>query len=409
MAPGLPYGGSFAVATVNGYLAWKQHLSPRAEGSDPVEVTRDLVALHATVATSPFLSLWARIRGFRREMLEQALYDRRDLVRVPCMRNTVHVVPSAEAFFFLGAYGPQSLPAAYRDLAGLLVRAGLCSDQGCGRLLERLMQQVPALLIKEGPLTVQEMARRLPELAAQVRHSAGKTYEGVFSIGSRLVPYLCAMGLLVRTRPRGTWRSTLYAYAALGDWLPPPARTVVTLETAQAWLVRRYVGAFGPVTPEDIAWWSGFTRAETARALAALAPDVAEVLLEGLGEGHLMLADDRDRLLASVPEPGSVCFLPALDPYIMGYADRRRFLAPEHQDKVLDRAGNALPTVWAGGRVVGAWDQRKSDGGVVYGLFEKVGSKCLAALEDERQRLDGFLGGESIGLRTSTAFTRGLG
>lgn len=51
--------------------------------------------------------------------------------------------------------------------------------------------------------------------------------------------------------------------------------------------------------------------------------------------------------------------------YIMGYLDRRRFLAHVHRSKVFGCAGNAMPAVWANGRVVGAWGQRK-DGSVVY-------------------------------------------
>ena len=36
----------------------------------------------------------------------------------------------------------------------------------------------------------------------------------------RLATCLCTAGLLVRGRPRGTWRSSLYEYALVRDWLP---------------------------------------------------------------------------------------------------------------------------------------------------------------------------------------------
>jgi hypothetical protein len=91
----------------------------------------------------------------------------------------------------------------------------------------------------------------------------------------------------------------------------------------------------------------------------------------------------------------------------MGYRDRRRFLAAEHRAKVFDRAGNAMPTVWVNGRVVGACGQRK-DGSVVYGLFEPVGEEEQALLADEVQRLEGFLGGEFLPPRIHTSFTRTL-
>jgi hypothetical protein len=74
---------------------------------------------------------------------------------------------------------------------------------------------------------------------------------------------------------------------------------------------------------------------------------------------------------------------------------------------VFDRAGNALPTVWANGRVVGAWAQRK-DGTVVHGLFEGVDSAERAALEEQRGRLEEFFAGEYVPQRTHSPFTRSL-
>jgi hypothetical protein len=95
--------GALKVSLVNGYLAHKQHLLPASRLADVVQVTRDIVALHATVATGPYLSLWARVPDFQRQGLEDALYERRELVRVHCMRMTVHAVPSDEVPFFLQA------------------------------------------------------------------------------------------------------------------------------------------------------------------------------------------------------------------------------------------------------------------------------------------------------------------
>jgi len=135
-----------------------------------------------------------------------------------------------------------------------------------------------------------------------------------------------------------------------------------------------------------------------------------------LGNGYWILAEDAQRLRDfSLPDGPYVFFLPDLDPYIMGYRDRRRFLAAEHRAKVFDRAGNAVPTVWANGKVVGAWGQRKAcgehprtNGKVIYSLFEPVCDEERVLLADEAQRLQGFLGGEFLPPRFRTPFTRAL-
>jgi hypothetical protein len=373
-----------------------------------VQVTRDIVALHATDATGPYLSLWARVPDFQRQALEDALYERRELTKVLCMRVTLHVVPSDEVPCFLQAfqtYIERRDPVAYRGKA-LLAQPGLCQPEEAESLQNKLQRQILDVLAEKGPSTVGEISQAVPELTVKIRHDVGKAYEGEFSVGSRLVPRRCAAGLLVRTRPRGTWRSSLYEYAPLSDWLPDIDLDSVTPQEARAWLVGRYLSTFGPATLDDVQWWTGLNKTETKKALKALKPGIVEVTIEGLGAGYLMLADDAQRLRDFIPpDTPYAFFLPNLDPYIMGYRDRRRFLASEHRVKLFDRAGNAVPTVWVNGRVVGAWGQRK-DGSVIHRLFETVGEEEQALLEDKRQQLEAFLGSEYLPPRYRTPFTR---
>jgi hypothetical protein len=398
----------FEPSQVNAYLAHKQHLLPGSQLHDLVEVTRDIVALHATAATGPYVSLWARVRDFERAALDAALYDRRELARVLCMRTTLHVVLSSELPFFFQACAGYLAPVTRQQAQTLLVQAGLCPEGEADALLEELHGRVLDVVRDRGAGTVREITQRVPTLRTRVRHDVGKPYEGAFSLGSRLVPGMCALALLIRARPRGTWRSNLYDYAALEDWLPRVDLNSAAAEDARAWLARRYLAAFGPATVEDLQWWTGLSRVETEGALRVLGFELREVKVEGLGNDYLMLASDSGRLAGfAAPEVPYAFLLPGLDPYVMGYRDRSRFLAPEHRAKVLDRAGNAMPTVWVDGRVVGAWGQR-SDGSVTYGLFEPVPGAAEALVAAEVRRLEGFLGGEALGQRSGTPFTQAL-
>jgi len=283
---------------VNGYLAHKQHLLPTSHLTDVVQVTRDVVALHATAVAGPYLSLWARVPGFRREWLDDALYEHRTLARMLCMRTTLHVVPGDEVPFFFQAYARRLTRGEFRNGESLLVQAGLCQAEDAEATLQRLHRRVLDVLAERGPSTVQEIGQAVPELQARVHYSAGKSYAGEFSLGSRLVPAMCTLGLLIRARPQGTWRSNLYEYAVLSDWLPEVDLESTTPQEAQAWLVRCYLAAFGPATFDDVRWWTGLSRREVQAGLEALKPAVQEVTVEGWGDRYLMLNDDAD---ADVP------------------------------------------------------------------------------------------------------------
>ena len=395
------------ISLVNRYLAHKQHLLPASRLADVGQITRDVVALHATDPTGPSLSLWARTRNFQRQALEDALYSRRGLSRVHCMRMTLHIVPSEDVPYFFQAYAEHRVQVE-QDGATLLVLAGLCHENEAGKRLKKLHHEVMSVLAQKGSCTVRKISQAVPDLEAKIRHSVGKPYEGEFSVGSRLIPDMCTLGLLIRTQPSGTWRSNLYEYATLSDWLPNIALDSVSPRQARAWLVQRYLSAFGPAKFDDILWWTGFSKSQAKEALKSLGSTVVEMSIEGFDDKYLLLADDVQRLRdLALPGAHSVFFLPGLDPYIMGYRDRRRFLAPEHHAKVFDRAGNTMPTVWANHRVVGAWGQRK-DGSVIYGLFEPVGKKDAVLLASEARRLESFFGGEHLAPRTQTPFTRAL-
>ena len=100
-----------------------------------------------------------------------------------------------------------------------------------------------------------------------------------------------------------------------------------------------------------------------------------------------MLADD----VAPTPSPEPwVALLPTLDPTTMGWKRRDWYLGP-HERVLFDRNGNAGPTVWCDGRVVGGWSQRR-DGEIVFELLEDVGAEPVRAVEAEAARLRDWLG-----------------
>ena len=381
-----------ALDQVNWFLLNKQHLAPGTQGDDVVRVVEDICVLHATAAPTPYLSLWSRVKGFSRQQLDAELYENRRLVRVLCMRRTLFIFSSEKLPVFFQATKKQVQRRFPSQARRLLVQAGLCQEGDEAEALERLHQRIVEILADRGPSTVSEIGKLVPEFKIKVKYDEDRPYVGEFSLGSRIVPGMCILGLLVRTKPRGSWRSTLHEYAPLAVWLPDVHLESLRPEEAQPGLVRWYLAALGPATLEDIAWWSGFSKAETRKALSTLDDELVEIEIKGLGGGYLMLEADHQRLQeAQFRIEPTVNLLPTLDPYILGYRDRRRFLPPEHYDQVFDRSGNAFATVWVNGRVVGIW--RELEAAIELLLWEEVESKALVT---EAQRLGRFLSGEDV-------------
>jgi hypothetical protein len=106
-----------------------------------------------------------------------------------------------------------------------------------------------------------------------------------------------------------------------------------------------------------------------------------------------------------VEEPRAV-LLPALDPTVMGWAGRDWYLGG-HAPALFDRSGNAGPTVWWGGRIVGGWAQR-ADGAVVVRLLEKLDRSATRAVDEEARRIREWLGDVRVTPRFRTPLERDL-
>ena len=202
----------------------------------------------------------------------------------------------------------------------------------------------------------------------------------------------------MRGRPRTSWTNGQYRWAATRAWLGSELEQLDP-DAARATLLRRWLGSFGPATETDIRWWAGWTAREARAALAA----VSHVTVDLDGATGFVLAEDVEPTERPAP---SAALLPTLDPTTMGCKDRDWYLGG-HASLLFDRNGNAGPTVWWDGRVVGGWAQRK-DGEVVFRLLEDVGGEAAQAVAAEAERLAAWLGEVRVAPGFLPPFQRGL-
>ena len=84
----------------------------------------------------------------------------------------------------------------------------------------------------------------------------------------------------------------------------------------------------------------------------------------------------------------------------MGWKRREWYLGP-HGPALFDTAGNAGPSVWCDGRIVGGWGQPPS-GAVAFRLLEDLGAEASAVIEAEAERLGAWLDGVRVAPRFRT-------
>jgi hypothetical protein len=355
-----------------------------------------MVGLHSSDPTSVYLSARARVARMTRDDLEDALYERRSLVRTLGMRATLFVTTPELAAEIDAACTKAIGATERRRVIRLLEEQGVASDGAAW--LRAATRDTMAALHEHGELAGAQLSKLVPALNAKLRYGSGKwTTEA--GMTTRVVFLLAAEGTIVRGRPRGSWISGQYRWTPTDTWLGAPLPAIPTAE-ASARLLGAWLAAFGPGTMADIRWWTGWSGKQTNAALDAL--EVEEVALDDGGAGFV-LADD----IAPVRSRARwVAFLPGLDATTMGWKERDWYLGP-HGPTLFDRNGNAGPTVWVDGRIVGGWSQREH-GDVVYRLLERVDAPTRKKIDAERDRLTKWFGGVRVTPRFRTPLEREL-
>jgi len=376
-------------------LALRQRLAPAAWADSPEEVAATLVALHGSDPATVHLAVGARLADAARTVpeTERALYTDRSLVRMHGMRHTVFVFP---ADLTAVVHASTGLTVAGRERASLLKDMAKAGAPDAAWLKD-VEESALAALARRGQATAAELAEDEPRLREQFVDAAGKSYEGVHTVSTRLLRVLGVEGKVVRGRPLGSWTSSQFR------WAVAPPHPELDVAEAQSVLLGRWLAACGPATEADLKWWTGWKVTDVRRALTAIG---AQAVSLDEGTGYVV---DGDVEPVAAPDRPWAALLPALDPTAMGWRERDWYLAPELRPSLFDYSGNVGPTVWWNGRVVGGWAQHP-DGEIVWRLLDTdgVGREAEAAIAAEAARLQGWLGATKVTPRFRTPLEKEL-
>jgi hypothetical protein len=340
---------------------------PSAAAPDVARIVREVAGLQAQDAAAGARSVWARGTGLVVADVEQARVGARTVVRAWAMRGTLHLVAAADLRRLLALFGPGLLRGDRRRRTQL----GL-DDAVCARAM-RLMRDA---ITGEGPRTRADLAGRL---AADGIPTAGQAIV-------HLLYYAALSGLICQ----GPDREGEPAYVLLDEWVAPepaPARP-----EALADLARRYLAAYGPAGPDDLAAWSGLPKPDVRLAWQGIADDVLAV--EAAGQPAWLLKTRAGWLDEAPPAHPIVRLLPGFDTYLLGYRDRSLSVAPEYARQIHPGGGILHPTLLVDGWAQGVWRSGRNRDRleVVVAPFADLPAEARAGLEAAVADLGRFLG-----------------
>lgn len=314
-----------------------QRQFPRTTGCDPPDVL-DLVArlgpIQSQVPRSPFLTASSRLPGVTYTTVN-GLFTDHQLLKTTNLRGTVHTSVRA--------------PFAALDAVARPLRAGPVRNQ------LGLTHVTPADVVAE---IERFCSDRWPTRAEIIAHTRAwlAEHESESSAAALTGTYLESTtwghsGLLRRPRD-GAWekRTDLYHRRARAV-VPDLGET--TVEEGLPGLVRTQLGACGPLTREDLAYFFGTGLGVTDRAVAALGDEVVRLV----GPDDETLLDLADPPTDGDDDPG-LRLTPEFDALLVGFSKphRTRFLTAEQLPEIWAQANGLFsPAVLSDGRIVAFW------------------------------------------------------
>ena len=369
-------------------LARRHFLS--APAPSVVGVAASFVGLHATDPATPYLTLWARSPGFSVDDLDTAVYRDRTVLKHLAMRRTLWMVTAGDLPLIQSAASDRVADTEHRRLVADAEKAGVTADGEAW--FAAAAAAVLNHLTAHGPVSARGLREELTELAGSHDAAPGKRWGGPTPLAPRVLTVLGARGDIVRGPNDGRWTASRPRWTTMAEWLPNTP-VPVSPELARAELVRRWLSAFGPATVADVKWWFGQTLTWARQALS----EVDAVPVDLAGSTGYALPEDVEPDPADADVEPWCALLPALDVTTMGWLERNWYVGA-HRDQVFDRNGNAGPTVWVDGRVVGAWRQDDT-GRVELVLLEDVGRRAHRELTARAEGLTAWLDGVRVSPR----------
>ncbi len=353
--------------------AWRlaQHgLAPRLPREAFVDLTSRLYGIHAQVMSAAELALGARCDGLRPQDVQTALWQHRSLVKTWAMRGTLHLLAAEDL--------PLHTAARVIDPRGWIdfEAHGISEKQR-----EAFLEAVPEVLSSE-PMTREQLAAAvseqvgLPALGELIASSGWGTPLKLFAFRGELCFGPNQGQNVTFVNPR-RWLKT---------WEP------VEPEAAFQEIARRYLRAYGPLTPKHFARWWNEGRVNVAKKVFKQIEDELETV-DVEGWQAVALRSTIEAIQRSTVS-GVVRLLPLFDAYVLDIGRMGEPVLPKQYWKQVFRQGGwTTAVVLVDGIIKGVWDYKTNEAQttITVEIFDPPAKRIQQGIEAEAARLGEFL------------------
>ena len=364
------------IEKINEYMFQKHGVIPGSQKDYIEDVSNAHLGLHSARIVTPYTTLCSRLVNYQTNMLTTQLYDEKKLIKMRCMRTTLHIVP--------------------HDIAGILHMATLDMRLSSCHLFfkknnisQEFVQQFHDILlnfIKMPTSSAQiekEMLKYIKFESADLRKECSK----------KILKYYWEMGLLCYVNVAENWEKEERRYAVTKRYYPELKLERHSKSEAQDLLILMYLEKFGPATLKDITWWSGLSTKIVRNIIERHSDSVTNFYITDSSLEFYITRKELEKLKKyKVKNDDWVNLLAFEDPALKGYFETRfRYVNANYYNQLFNQIGEVRASIIHNGKAIGIWTWDKKRKKINLDYFTSVDTITSKKVEDVKKEFEAIL------------------
>ncbi|UUF16752.1 MULTISPECIES: DNA glycosylase AlkZ-like family protein [Flavobacterium] len=328
-------------------------------------VVNSLIGLHSARLITPFSTLNTRLDDFNPEELISETFTKNNLIKLRCMRTTLHTVN-----LDMAPIVHQSTKKIRNTIClGLLKKLNLTSSTVL--YTEELIKSI----LQENELSSKEIENHL-----FIKKNIN------INVTRAIIKKLWEDGIICYLNKSTYWGTEKRIYALTEKRYPTLFLEGISETDSLKKLIRIYIKQYGPVTEQDIVWWTGLPVSLIRKSLEHLKKELYIIHIKEIKSPFFLLDEDLETLKETENQSDftNIKLLAYEDPFLKGYFESRlRYVSEKNYSALFNPIGEARSSIIKNGMIVGLWKWNKKSNTVETELFEKFSKNDSKILDIE--------------------------
>lgn len=361
---------------LNEYTFLKHNVLPGTQSDSIEDVARNHLGLHSARIMTPYTTLCSRLNEYAPEMLTSKLYEEKKLIKMRCMRTTLHMVPLDIASIL----HMSTLDLRLSDCRLFFKRNSITLEQ-----VEDLENELFEFVNE--PKSSDEIEKKILEKLDFIEKDLKK------ECAKKILKYFWEKGVFCYVNYADSWEKEDRRYAITKKFYPNAELEKYDVRKAQELLVLEYISKFGPATIKDLSWWSGLSIKMIRDVVGSYKDAIIKFTINDFEDEFYILAEEYQKIKEYKQiETEWITLLAYEDPSLKGYYESRyRYVDKKDYNLLFNQIGEVRASIIYNGKAIGVWEWDKKNKYINLNYFSNPDKQVKRKVNEIKEQYENIL------------------